>query len=82
MSTSRKTGAKMAVFFDNRTIGTIGGGCAEAEIMGKARLLIGTGAYALESIDLTDKAEDDGMVCGGRMEVLLEDLESLREAAL
>jgi xanthine dehydrogenase accessory factor len=73
-STPRKAGAKMAVFFDNRSLGSIGGGCAEAEVMVEARSLIGTGAWSFRQIDLTDKAEEDGMVCGGTMEVMLEDL--------
>ncbi|MDR0355402.1 MAG: XdhC family protein [Deltaproteobacteria bacterium] len=73
-STPRKAGAKMAAFFDNRTIGSIGGGCAEAEILGQARSIIGTGGHLVQRVDLTDKAEEDGMVCGGWMDVLIEDL--------
>jgi xanthine dehydrogenase accessory factor len=73
-STPRKAGAQMASFFDNRTIGSIGGGCAEAGLMGQARSIIGSGSYVIERIDLTDSAEEDGMVCGGWMEVLIDDL--------
>ena len=36
--------------------------------------IIGTGRFKLMDIDLTgDVAEDDGMVCGGTMRVLIED---------
>ena len=31
-STPRKAGAKMVVFADGRAVGTIGGGCVEAEV--------------------------------------------------
>ncbi|MDR1051015.1 MAG: XdhC family protein [Deltaproteobacteria bacterium] len=73
-STPRKSGAQMAVFFDNRSVGSIGGGCAEAGVMGVARSVIGTGKWCLERVDLTDSAEEDGMVCGGWMEILIDDL--------
>ncbi|MDR3204176.1 MAG: XdhC family protein [Deltaproteobacteria bacterium] len=73
-STPRKAGAKMVTIFDGRTVGSIGGGCAEAEILTEARQLIGTGAQKISTIDMTDKAEEDGMVCGGHMTALIEDL--------
>jgi xanthine dehydrogenase accessory factor len=75
-STPRKAGAKMAVISDGRLVGSIGGGCAEAEVITIARQqILGTGEHIFYTIDLTDKAEDDGMVCGGSMEVLIEDLQ-------
>ncbi|MDR0621602.1 MAG: XdhC family protein [Deltaproteobacteria bacterium] len=74
-STPRRAGAKMAVRFDGRTVGSIGGGCSEAEIITKARRLVGLKAgYELATVDMTDTAEEDGMVCGGIMEVLIESL--------
>jgi xanthine dehydrogenase accessory factor len=73
-STPRKAGAKMIAIFDGRTIGSIGGGCAEAEVVRAAREIIGCGGYRFVTIDLTDKADEDGMVCGGHMEALIEDL--------
>ncbi|MDR0881049.1 MAG: XdhC family protein [Candidatus Adiutrix sp.] len=73
-STPREAGAKMAVIFDGRTVGSIGGGCAEADVMRDARALIHNGGHAFKTIDLTDSAEEDGMVCGGTMEVLIESL--------
>ncbi|MDR1577257.1 MAG: XdhC family protein [Deltaproteobacteria bacterium] len=71
-STPRAAGAKMVAFFDGRTIGSIGGGCAEAAVMGQAREIINTGGYALRTVDLTDSADEDGMVCGGAMEIMIE----------
>jgi xanthine dehydrogenase accessory factor len=71
-STPREAGAKMAVFRDGRTAGSIGGGCAEADVIRDAIDVIDTGGFRLKTIDMTDSAEEDGMVCGGRMEVLIE----------
>jgi xanthine dehydrogenase accessory factor len=73
-STPRKAGAKMAVLFDGRTVGSVGGGCAEAGLITAAREIMGTGGHLEIGVDLTDSAEEDGMVCGGRMEALIEDL--------
>ena len=42
-STPQRTGAKMLVFADGRTVGTIGGGCYENESVLKAREVISTG---------------------------------------
>ena len=36
-STPQRVGAKMLVFADGRTVGTIGGGCYEHDALGKAR---------------------------------------------
>jgi xanthine dehydrogenase accessory factor len=71
-STPREAGAKMAVLRDGRLVGTIGGGCAEADVTRDALGVIDGGGYRFKTIDMTDSAEEDGMVCGGRMEVLIE----------
>lgn len=72
-SVPRKAGAKMIAYFDGRTLGSIGGGCSEAEILYKARDLIHEGGYSVERVDMTgDVAEAMGMVCGGVMDVLIE----------
>ena len=64
----------MLVYPYGRTIGSIGGGCSESTIVSDARRIIGSGGYRLVTIDLTgDTAEDEGMVCGGIMQVLIED---------
>lgn len=75
-STPQKAGAKMVVHADGRAVGTIGGGCVEAEMIGRARHVIATGRAQLASFDLTpDQAGDDGLVCGGRMQVFIEPLQ-------
>ena len=71
----RGAGAKMIVYPDGRIVGSIGGGCSEAAVIGNARRIIGTGEYMLQTVDMTgDTAENEGMVCGGTMQVLIEDL--------
>jgi xanthine dehydrogenase accessory factor len=73
-SVPRGAGAKMLVYPDGKVAGSIGGGCSEAAVIGDARQIIGTGGYQIKTIDMTgDVAEDDGMVCGGIMQVMIED---------
>ncbi len=71
-------GVKMLVLSDGNCIGTIGGGCMESAILQKALLLLRRGGQTARicQADLTgDDAEDEGMVCGGKVEVLLEVIE-------
>lgn len=73
-SSPRGAGAKMLVYRDGRILGSIGGGCSEAAVLGDARLLIGTGQFKVIHVDMTaEAAEEEGMVCGGVMDVLVED---------
>ncbi|MDR1320659.1 MAG: XdhC family protein [Gracilibacteraceae bacterium] len=73
-SVPRGPGAKMLVYPDNRILGSIGGGCSEAEVMDVARRIIGTRGFCVHAIDLTAEiAEEEGMVCGGTMSALIED---------
>jgi xanthine dehydrogenase accessory factor len=75
-STPQKAGAKMVVYPDGRLVGTIGGGCVEAEMTLKARRVIETRKPQLASYDLTpEQAGEDGLVCGGRMQVFIEPIE-------
>lgn len=72
-SVPRKAGAKMISYLDGRTLGSIGGGCSEAEILNKSRELMLDKGYSIEKVDMTgDVAESIGMVCGGVMDVLVE----------
>lgn len=74
-STPVKTGAMMAVDFIGNTYGTIGGGCSEAAVIGKARTIMGTGGWTVADVDMSnDVAAEEGMVCGGHMRVLIEDV--------
>ena len=72
-STPVKSGAMMAVGRDLRTAGTIGGGCSEDALRREALRLIGTGDCRCVTVDMSqDVAEEEGMVCGGVVSVLLE----------
>jgi len=71
-SVPRETGAKMSMTYEGDIIGTIGGGCAESGVMQEARTLIREGGWRTLTVDMTDTAEEDGMVCGGQMTVLIE----------
>ncbi len=72
-STPQKAGAAMLVFPDGSQRGTLGGGCVEAEVKRRAlaRLADGQAEIARFSLD-SDYGWDDGLICGGRMEVLVE----------
>ena len=71
-SVPRETGAKMGMSYEGTIIGTIGGGCAESGLMQDARAIIREGGWRMATVDMTDTAEEDGMVCGGQMTVLIE----------
>ena len=75
-STPQRVGAKMLVYADGRTVGTIGGGCYENDAFWKARESLETRRPLVTSYELTDDfAEESGLVCGGQMEVYIEPLE-------
>ena len=74
-SAPRSVGTKMLIFEDGTTVDTIGGGCVESEIMQKALLMMRAGEprFQVCRVDMTaNAAEDEGMVCGGVVEVMLE----------
>ncbi|MFO7261023.1 MAG: XdhC family protein [bacterium] len=72
-STPRSAGSKMLIDPDNGLIGTIGGGCGEAEVLEAAREVARTGEPRLIRVELTDPVDSwSPAVCGGVMEVFLE----------
>jgi xanthine dehydrogenase accessory factor len=76
-STPQKAGAAMLVFPDGSQRGTLGGGCVEAEVKQKALAVLTEGAGQSEvfSFCLDDNyGWDDGLICGGRMNILAEPL--------
>jgi xanthine dehydrogenase accessory factor len=76
-STPQRVGAKMLVFTDGRTVGTIGGGCYENDAFWKAKESIQSRKSQLVKYDLTDDfAEESGLICGGNMQVYIEPLEA------
>jgi xanthine dehydrogenase accessory factor len=72
-STPQKVGAKMVVFDDGSFIGTVGGGCVEADIYAEAKEVMRTGRAGIFHFSLAgDMAASEGMVCGGNMDVFIE----------
>lgn len=81
-STPQKAGATMLVFPDGSQFGTLGGGCVEAEVKRRALVILDAGKAEIVSFQLdSDYGWDDGLICGGRMQVLVEPLRSRGEAA-
>ena len=81
-ATPRTVGTKMMVLGTGRIIGTIGGGCAEADVITEARAMIqeerekgsDNVASRIVNVDLTGAQgfDEDAMHCGGIQDVLLE----------
>src|SRR6266496_217238 len=79
-STPQRVGAKMLVFADGRSVGTIGGGCYENDAFWKAREAIGARKPQLVRYELSDDfAQETGLICGGQMDVYIEPIEPAPE---
>src|SRR6201986_2910442 len=75
-STPQRVGAKMLVFGDGKTVGTIGGGCYENDAFWKAREAISARKPQLVHYELSDDfAQETGLICGGQMDVYIEPIE-------
>ena len=76
---SRK--AKMLVGPDGRIVGTVGGGCLEADVWAEAREVMESGRPSLQTFVLTEKhAGDSGLNCGGNVEIFTEPLDAERSS--
>src|SRR5690349_11808709 len=65
--------AKLLVREDGSMTGTIGGGCVEAEVWNAAREVIETEQSRHLSFNLgQDAAYDNGLICGGQLDVFIE----------
>src|SRR5450631_3899701 len=65
--------AKMLVRDDGSIVGTIGGGCVEAEIWQAAREVIESEKPRTLTFDLNqDPKYDTGLVCGGTLDIFIE----------
>ena len=72
-STPQKPGAAMLIFSDGSQVGTLGGGCVEAEVKRRALRLIDAESPEIMTFQLdNDYGWDDGLICGGRMKVLVD----------
>ncbi len=72
-STPHKSGAIMLVYPDGSQVGTLGGGCVEAEVKRRALQILDQGQTELLTFQLdSDYGWDDGLICGGRMKMLVD----------
>lgn len=72
-STPREVGARMIVRLDGSTLGTVGGGCGEAEVWSEAMEVLRSGRPRLIEVDLLhDHDAEGGRACGGLMYVFVE----------
>jgi xanthine dehydrogenase accessory factor len=81
-STPQDKGAAMLVLRDGNSIGTLGGGCVEAEVRVRAQRLMTENQNRLLSFSLDqDFGWDDGLVCGGVMDIAIQIFPSRQSVA-
>lgn len=74
-STPREIGARMIIEPDGTALGTVGGGCGEAEVWAEAMEVAETGIPRCVEVDLLhDQDPEGGRACGGIMYVFIEPL--------
>ncbi len=72
-STPQTRGAKMLVLPDGKTVGTLGGGCVEAEVRKRAIESLTTAHSQTSRFTLDhDYGWDDGLICGGVMDIHIQ----------
>jgi xanthine dehydrogenase accessory factor len=72
-SVPRHAGSKMLIDVEEGLVGTIGGGCGEADVIAAAREVLQTGRPQIVQVELTDAIDSwSPAVCGGIMEILVE----------
>lgn len=83
-STPQKAGAKALFEAGGAVIGTLGGGCLEAECRQRALRAMDDGTPLLFDIKLDEVTGwDDGLICGGKVRVFIDpDTTSQRDAYL
>lgn len=76
-STPQKAGALMLVYPDGSQAGTLGGGCVEAEVKRRALAIMDAGRAEVATFQLDhDYGWDDGLICGGRMKILVQPIQA------
>ena len=74
-SVPRHAGSRMLIDLENGPVGTIGGGCGEADVLEAAREVVRTNTPALVRVELMDAIDSwSPAVCGGIMEIFVEPL--------
>src|SRR5262245_20636988 len=65
--------AKMLVRDDGSTLGSVGGGCVEADVWAAAQDVLREEKSRVMSFDLTEESmADGGLICGGKVEIFVE----------
>ncbi len=76
-STPQVAGATMVLRQDCSTSGTLGGGCVEEEVKRRAlQTLSSSGSGLFDFVLDHDYGWDDGMICGGRMDIAVAPISS------
>src|SRR5471030_3044193 len=71
-SSPQRIGAKALFFADGRIVGTLGGGCLEAEVHSRAQKAMKSGQAATFDMVLDHNfGWDDGLICGGSVSGLI-----------
>jgi len=71
-SSPQRIGAKALFFADGKIVGTLGGGCLEAEVHSRAKKALKTGEASMFEMVLDhDFGWDDGLICGGSVSGLI-----------
>jgi len=74
-SAPREAGAKYLVKKDGKAIGSIGGGCVEADVWQEARKTMEKGEGSVLHFKLTsEQLAEGGLICGGNIDIFLEPL--------
>ncbi len=71
-SAPRKAGAKMLIKEDGTSIGSVGGGGVEHEVVQKAVETMNSGEPQLIHLDLSGRDEQAAMICGGQIDIFIE----------
>jgi xanthine dehydrogenase accessory factor len=72
-SVPREVGTKMIVHPYGRHVGTVGGGCGEADVIRAALDVMADGQPRVLAVDLTDAISMQSLgVCGGTMQLFIE----------
>lgn len=72
-STPRGVGSRMVIEPDGDLVGTVGGGCGEAQVLEEAAEALAAGRARVVRVDLTEDLYSwSPAVCGGVFDVLLE----------
>ena len=72
-SVPRRAGSRMVIDPGHGMVGTIGGGCGEADVIVAAREVVATGLPKMVRVELMDSPDSwSPPVCGGVMETYVE----------